>query len=60
MANYGKLWESMVNYGKLWQTMVDHGKLWQTMVNYGKMWRFPEMEVPQNGWFIMDDPIKNG
>ena len=50
----------MVNYGKLWQTMVDHGKLWQTMVNYGKMWRFPEMEVPQNGWFIKDDPIKNG
>ena len=23
------------------------------------MWRFPQMGVPQNGWFLRDIPIKN-
>ena len=22
------------------------------------LWWFPEMEVPQNGWFIVENPIK--
>ena len=24
------------------------------------MWVFPKIGVPQNGWFIMETPIKNG
>ena len=24
------------------------------------IWVFPKIEVPQNGWFIMDNPIKMG
>ena len=25
-----------------------------------KEWMFPKIVVPQNGWFIMENPIKNG
>ena len=25
-----------------------------------KMWVFPKIGVPQNGWFIMENPIKDG
>ena len=25
---------------------------------YGMKWVFPEMEVPQNGWVMMDNPMK--
>ena len=24
------------------------------------IWVFPKIGVPQNGWFIMENPIKNG
>ena len=24
------------------------------------MWRFPKIGVPQNGWFIMENPIEMG
>ena len=24
----------------------------------GRIWGFPKMVVPQNGWFIMENPIK--
>ena len=24
------------------------------------MWVFPKIEVPQNGWFIIENPIKMG
>jgi hypothetical protein len=24
----------------------------------GKIWRFPKNIVPQNGWFIMENPIE--
>jgi len=27
--------------------------------NLGK-WVFPKIGVPQNGWFLMENPIKNG
>ena len=30
------------------------GKRW----NQGTIWVFPKIEVPQNGWFIMEHPIK--
>ena len=25
---------------------------------YGMIWVFPKIGVPQNGWFIMENPIK--
>jgi hypothetical protein len=24
------------------------------------IWRFPKMEIPQNGWFIVENPSING
>ena len=27
---------------------------------YGCFMTFPKIGVPQNGWFIMENPIKNG
>ena len=27
-------------------------------VNLGSIWVFPKIGVPQNGWFIMENPIK--
>ena len=29
-------------------------------VNYVNIWVFPKIVVPQNGWFIMENPIKIG
>ena len=26
--------------------------------SYGTIWVFPKIVVPQNGWFIMENPIK--
>ena len=26
----------------------------------GKIWMFPKIRVPQNGWFIMENPVKVG
>ena len=26
--------------------------------SYGNIWVFPKIKVPQNGWFIMENPIK--
>ena len=36
------------------------GSQWHsTMINFGEnMWVFPKIGVPQNGWFIMENPIK--
>jgi len=28
------------------------------MVVVGSTWMFPKIRVPQNGWFIMENPIK--
>ena len=27
-------------------------------MNFVKIWMFPKMVVPQNGWFIMENPVK--
>ena len=34
---------------------------WKTRLIFGKVdaiWMFPKIGVPQNGWFIMENPIK--
>ena len=28
------------------------------VIGYGWIWVFPKIGVPQNGWFIMENPIK--
>jgi len=28
------------------------------VIPLGSMWMFPKIGVPQNGWFIMENPIK--
>ena len=38
MANYGKIWPSMVEYGQVWQNMAKYGRIWPTMVEYGQPW----------------------
>ena len=37
-------------------TIAGKGGQPQTIVT--KMWVFPKIGVPQNGWFIMENPIK--
>jgi len=41
------------------------GSWYMVFANYGglegqvcKIWMFPKIRVPQNGWFIMEKPIK--
>jgi len=33
-------------------------KSWFTLKTPGAMWVFPKIGIPQNGWFIMENPIK--
>ena len=34
--------------------------LWQgyIILQYKSIWVFPQRRVPQNGWFLMENPIK--
>ena len=34
------------------------GQLWLGFLLVRKTWRFPKIGVPQNGWLIMENPIK--
>ena len=35
-----------------------HHFSWKNMCIYIYIWMFPKIGVPQNGWFIMENPIK--
>ena len=35
-----------------------HHTLAMNIIEYLSIWVFPKMGVPQNGWFIMENPIK--
>ena len=37
---------------------MDHAKLIFQQLFRRKIWMFPKIRVPQNGWFIMENPIK--
>ena len=41
------------NHHKLWYFM---GYFCGSIMVYN--WEFPEMGVPQNGWFVMENPMK--
>ena len=38
--------------------MDGDGKTLGSLVNWIPIWVFPKIGVPQNGWFIMENPIK--
>jgi len=40
--------------------MVLVGASVESLVHEGLIWVFPKIGVPKNGWFIMENPIKNG
>ena len=46
------LWESKKNSTQLW------GDEFNSTIFETTIWVFPKIEVPQNGWFIMEKPIK--
>jgi len=46
------LWESEKNSTQLW------GDEFNSTIFETTIWVFPKIEVPQNGWFIMEKPIK--
>ena len=39
-------------------TVYDLQKLPQTLLKRVIIWVFPKIGVPQNGWFVMETPIK--
>ena len=49
-----------LNGGWLPRCMFDwkFGSMWTD--RFSHIWVFPKIVVPQNGWFIMENPIKNG
>ena len=42
------------------QDRVGFNRKTQPMGPHKTKWGFPKMVVPQNGWFIMENPIKKG
>jgi len=38
-------------------SIIDLGE-WSVKDRVINMWMFPKIGVPQNGWFIMENPIK--
>ena len=61
------LYRSVLNFWK-WQTITPWVKEWVKLLSYPRhfwgfyipksKWMFPKIVVPQNGWFIMENPIK--
>jgi len=43
-------------FGEVWGLCTTH--LWIYMGYKGHIWMFPKIVVPQNGWFIMENPMK--
>ena len=41
-----------------WGKMIPPKKLTKNPYPYWGIWMFPKIGVPQNGWFIMENPIK--
>ena len=37
---------------------VESSPAWSLIWDLPHIWRFPEIGVPQNGWLIMENPIK--
>ena len=53
---FGPLWPQFIRLGKDWPEAV-LGSLVHPS-GYIYIWVFPKIVVPQNGWFIMENPIK--
>ena len=55
LGGFSDVW----NHGSILRCKPQHVYLWLTLYIH-IIWVFPKIGVPQNGWFIMKNPIKMG
>ena len=48
----------LIRLAQLWKARSTDPKMERSRINNSNIWVFPKMGVPQNGWLIMENPIK--
>ena len=58
--NYERWWDGfrMDRFWDGWGDDIDETWSWHRMAYLYNIWVFPKIMVPQNGWFILENPIK--